>query len=553
MRIVAPFSRVQGLSLPLMVAALAFLPELAIGIDCLSPPPTVCGSTFANGDSQGVFMSTAAVPPFPIEFQGIGNTAAIVGSGPGGMSASSMANVTYGWLQAFSLADNGSFTTQVTSFIGRGRTATGGEASFRDEITVNSTVLPAGQPVQIKVTFSGSGAYPSGEQSSGSGTLQYSVFSITRNFFLVLTPNDVISLNSQFPTWVAQHTLDVLVGEKLEIRVNIGASAFTDNEYPYLVIAGAADTSARAFLDSLNPDVTLVAASGYDYRTNATGPVTLQVVCPVGSLQSAINGARAGATLSVVGTCNENILIRNEKQRITIDGAGAGAGTRATVNAPGGSPGFNVRGKGIAIQNFVISGGSHGVAVNRGSNAVLNNNLIQNTNGSGIVVDQLAFSVITNNTIQNNPEAGILVDESSTARIGFNLDTETTASPNTIQSNGIGIAVMNNSSARVVGNTISANSGDGIIFGRSTQGDVSSNTIDGNGGDGIKLSDGAAVQLGEDSGTSIYQTPNATTVNNGGAGVSCGEGGLADGRQGSLTGMSGATSFDGSCINSLAP
>lgn len=550
MRIVAPFSRVQGLSLPLMVAALAFLPELAIGIDCLSPPPTVCGSTFANGDSQGVFMSTAAVPPFPIEFQGIGNTAAIVGSGPGGMSASSMANVTYGWLQAFSLADNGSFTTQVTSFIGRGRTATGGEASFRDEITVNSAVLPAGQPVQIKVTFSGSGAYPSGEQSSGSGTLQYSVFSITRNFFLVLTPNDVISLNSQFPTWVAQHTLDVLVGEKLEIRVNIGASAFTDNEYPYLVIAGAADTSARAFLDSLNPDVTLVAASGYDYRTNATGPVTLQVVCPVAKLQSMLDDARAGTTFSVFGNCSENVIIRNEKQRITIDG-----NNNATIAGPNANaPTFNVRGKGILIQNFAgIGGGSHGVAVNRGSNAVLNNNLIQNTNGSGIVVDQLAFSVITNNTIQNNPEAGILVDESSTARIGFNLDTETTASPNTIQSNGIGIAVMNNSSARVVGNTISANSGDGIIFGRSTQGDVSSNTIDGNGGDGIKLSDGAAVQLGEDSGTSIYQTPNATTVNNGGAGVSCGEGGLADGRQGSLTGMSGATSFDGSCINSLAP
>jgi hypothetical protein len=170
MRKVAPFSKVQGLSLLLVIAALAFLPDLARGVNCALPPPTVCGLTFANGQPS---FSTAAVPPFPIQFENTGNTAAIVGSGTGGIAASSMANVTYGWLRADASASNGSFTTQVLSFIGRGRTATSGEASFKDLITVNSAVVPAGQFVQMKVTFSAGGAYAAGQQSSGAGVLQY--------------------------------------------------------------------------------------------------------------------------------------------------------------------------------------------------------------------------------------------------------------------------------------------------------------------------------------------------------------------------------------------
>ncbi len=76
--------------------------------------------------------------------------------------------------------------------------------------------------------------------------------------------------------------------------------------------------------------------------------------------------------------------------------------------------------------------------VNRGSNAVINNNIVQNTGGNGVVVDELAFAVLTNNTIQNNPGAGVFVSENSTARIGFNSDSETTASPNTIRTTDYG-------------------------------------------------------------------------------------------------------------------
>src|SRR5512132_2828980 len=75
---------------------------------------------------------------------------------------------------------------------------------------------------------------------------------------------------------------------------------------------------------------------------------TVPVICPTGSLQNAINNAQPGDVIQVSGTCNENILIRNEKQRITIDGGGT-----ATINAPGSaSPALNIRGKGVLLQNF---------------------------------------------------------------------------------------------------------------------------------------------------------------------------------------------------------
>ena len=280
----------------------------------------------------------------------------------------------------------------------------------------------------------------------------------------------------------------------------------------------------------------------------ASGPIL--VSCPTDLLQNAINLAAPGQTISVAGTCSENILIRNEKQRITIDG-----GCTATLSGPSSdSPAFNVRGKGILIQNFTITGGSHGVVVNRGSNAVLNNNVIQSTGGDGVKVEQLSFAVLTNNTIGSHPGDGISVEDNSTARIGFNLDSETSASANTIQNNsGRGIKVGNGSHARAIGNTISGNGQEGIAVERDSSADIASNAIDNNQSHGIKVESNSLVMLGEDSGGTIFQTPNGTTVNNGGAGVRCDDGGVADGRQGTLTGSGGAADFAGTCVNSLIP
>jgi parallel beta-helix repeat protein len=266
-------------------------------------------------------------------------------------------------------------------------------------------------------------------------------------------------------------------------------------------------------------------------------------------LQAVLTNALPGDTISVNGTCTENVLVRNEKQRLTLDGGGS-----AAIDGPNSTePTVNVRGKGILIQGFTITGGRSGIEVDRAVNAVINDNTIQNTGGHGIAVDQLGFAAIINNTIQNNPGAGIVVSEESAARIGFNDDAETAASSNTIQNNAIGVLVMNSSSVRVVGNTISNNVGDGVVVMRRSSADISSNNISSNGGDGVSVRENSTVHLGEDSGASIYELPNTTINNNGTFGVECSDGAIADGRRGSLNGTNGPISFDGNCINDLIP
>ena len=225
---------------------------------------------------------------------------------------------------------------------------------------------------------------------------------------------------------------------------------------------------------------------------------TINVACPGQSIQAAVDTALPGDVINVTGTCAENVLIRNEKQRITI------AGGPAVINAGAGNPAFNVRGKGILIQGFTINGGTVGVEVNRGSNAVINGNTIQNSTSAGILADQVVFVVITNNTIQNSTGDGIVVSGSSHARIGFNQTSDVAASPNTIQNNANrGIVVTRIGSARIAGNTIQNNGSDGIGVFRNSQADIAFNTINGNGGgsagNGVAVGENASVQLGEDS------------------------------------------------------
>ena len=249
-------------------------------------------------------------------------------------------------------------------------------------------------------------------------------------------------------------------------------------------------------------------------------------------------------------TCNENVVVREEKSRITLDGQGT-----ATINGPIATDHtITVRGSGITIKGFTITGGRNGVQVVRGGEALIDGNTIQNTGNNGVIVSQHSSARIINNTIQNNPGNGINVGENSSARIGILTTQDTVASPNTIQNNtDRGIIVNRSSSARIVGNIISNNTDDGIAVGRASHADISSNTINSNGGDGIFLNINSGVNLGSDTGDGIFDVPNSTTENNTGFGIRCVTGGAADGRQGTLNGTSGAASFAGNCINSLIP
>ncbi len=296
---------------------------------------------------------------------------------------------------------------------------------------------------------------------------------------------------------------------------------------------------------------------------------TIEVDCSSASLQAAVEKAKPGDTLSVSGTCKENLVIHEEVARITLDGQG-----KATIEgADAGKRIIEVRGRGITIKGFTITGGRIGVLVTRGGHAVIDGNTVQGAASNGIVVARHSSASIANNTVQNNGRQGIAVNGSS-ARIGNNTvknngsfgivinDTsavmvgvfgvnDRTTSPNIIENNRTGIIVGYSSSARIVGNTIRNNKRAGIIVNRSSS-LISSNKIDGNGRNGIMIQN-SNVSLGRRRGSRIIALPNSSTSNNSGAGIKCRGNSSVSGRLGSLKGEEGAKDIDPSCVDSLKP
>lgn len=256
------------------------------------------------------------------------------------------------------------------------------------------------------------------------------------------------------------------------------------------------------------------------------------------------------STIAVSGTCNENFVIDEHHQNITIDGMGS-----AIISNPDASVStVSVRGRGITIKNFAsITGGSNGVIVLRGGAAIIEGNTIQNIVGNGINVNTNSTARILSNVIQNNTN-GIVVTGSSSARIGFNRDGEAVTSPNTIQNNtSRGVLIGLHSSGQIVGNIISGSLSDGILVHEVSHSDIASNTISNNGGYGINVGRNSGAQLGSDTGTTIFDSPNSGS-GNALFGIRCFINSYVDGRQGTITGNSGATDFTStSCINSLIP
>ena len=277
---------------------------------------------------------------------------------------------------------------------------------------------------------------------------------------------------------------------------------------------------------------------------------TAAVDCAGQSLQTAINAAVNGDTITVTGTCVENVFIREELNRITLDGGGS-----AVINGPNTSnPTVTVRGREIVVRGFTITGGSDGVQIHRGGTAIVDGNTIQDTARNGILVIQNGYGRIINNTIQNNPEEGIVVSENSSARIGVLTSQDPTPSANTIQSNGAnGIVVLRSSFAAIVGNTITGNTLDGIRVVRASQADIASNTINSNSENGILVVQNSVINLGNDTGTGIADMPNTTTAKNTKFALKCGLGAVLDGHFGTMKGMKGPVSVGSGCINSLVP
>jgi parallel beta-helix repeat protein len=272
---------------------------------------------------------------------------------------------------------------------------------------------------------------------------------------------------------------------------------------------------------------------------------------PDKTIGQAIKTLKPGDTLLVSGTCNENLAIGQEVQRITLDGQGS-----ASINGDSNANAVTVTGRGITIRGFVITGGApQAVSVTDGGSAVIDGNTIQYGGRNGIAVFRNASADIINNTIQNNPVAGIAIQSNSSARIGWvGPPNNRVSAPNTIQNNGTGVQVYRGSSAQIFSNTIQNNGSHGVFVDRNAQAEIAACTITGNGGDGIRAMRNAGVDIGTDAtGATPQFDDNTNTGTNAAFGVRCMIDGFVDGNLGALTGTLGGTTFSEGCTNSVQP
>jgi parallel beta-helix repeat protein len=272
---------------------------------------------------------------------------------------------------------------------------------------------------------------------------------------------------------------------------------------------------------------------------------------PEKTIGQAIKTLKPGDTLVVSGTCNENLAIGQEVERITLDGQGT-----AAINGDSSANAVTVTGRGITIRGFVITGGApQAISVSDGGSAVIDGNTVQNAGRNGIAVFRNSSADIINNTIQNNPLAGIAIQSNSSARIGWvGPPNNRISQPNTIQNNGTqGIQVYRGSSAQIFSNTIQNNGSDGILVDRNAQAEVAACTITGNVGDGIRGIRNAGLDIGTDAtGATPQFDDNTNTGTNGGFGVRCTIDGFMDGRLGTLTGTLGGKFSAEACTDSVA-
>jgi hypothetical protein len=258
----------------------------------------------------------------------------------------------------------------------------------------------------------------------------------------------------------------------------------------------------------------VIAAYGQKNPPTSPSASPILVDCSKGG---SINGTLAGLvqsnntrgiTISVTGTCKENIVIggfdhlvlqgipKRAQHGATLQDVSNGTAAVVTIYSS-----FDVLLTGLTINggafgvncvqysfcflylDTVQQSAGDGVRFAR-SNGNLQNNMILNHAGRGIAAVNGSTLVTISNKISDNGGAGIVVNS------GSNL----TATSDTIQNNaGSGIRALGTSVVRASDLTITANGGDGVSLlsasSASFQQADTGNVITGNGGNGIAVHD----------------------------------------------------------------
>jgi parallel beta-helix repeat protein len=231
-----------------------------------------------------------------------------------------------------------------------------------------------------------------------------------------------------------------------------------------------------------------------------------------GSVGSAL--ASGNSNITVLGTCNEFVLIRRDDVMLTahVNGGsiispidepaiivdGAKRVTLAGLTIGGIESGIELDGgASVEVDSVTIdSVGNDGIEVFSNSNIFVEGSTITNNSGFGVQLDTSSYGEITGTTISGNARMGIIVSGGSSAEIGD------TGNGNTITNNSEGIHIQSGSTATLSSNTISGQlTGFGIaVHSNSTVILAGGNSITSNGSYGI-YAEGATVNQFSNSST----------------------------------------------------
>ena len=226
-------------------------------------------------------------------------------------------------------------------------------------------------------------------------------------------------------------------------------------------------------------------------------------------------------TLSVTGSCSENIVIQGVDRLTLIAKNGASitdrsGGSLAVVDIEDSHS--------VTLQGFTINGGSTGVSCGSASVCYLTGNSVQDVLGVGVRVSGGSHAFLESNVIQNNEGAGATASDGtqmfssndvfqSNAAQGVSIGAGAyfVASNSSFLNNGVGILAVA-SNLLLHGGTISGSIGNGMtLLADSTATFRDGITVTGNSGEGVHLED-----------ASFAGFQNATvTGNSGGLDVDC--------------------------------
>ena len=118
---------------------------------------------------------------------------------------------------------------------------------------------------------------------------------------------------------------------------------------------------------------------------------TVNVDCDAGAgIGASLGSVKPGDVILVQGTCRENLLIQSEVLRLTLDGQG-----RTTIDAPDARrPAVQVLGREVTVKGFTVTGGTFGIAINRGATGTIDRNTVRNAAISGLEVSHNGFARI---------------------------------------------------------------------------------------------------------------------------------------------------------------